>query len=345
MNNLPSGYVSPDLNLPKTRLVKRWQYVLLSLLGLILAITVWGLFNITKVRDWYILATYKPPAVVQQLAVVDTMTSYARQLFYVNKPVVASSSVFAANCPSGSNHTHVIGCYLSGDNGIYLLNVGDPRLNGIIPVTAAYEMLHAGYARLSRAMRSQIDQAMWQFYTQHNLSPEIKQQMASYAVSEPGARYDELYSVLGTEVSNLPAMLENHYKLYFNNRTVILSAYNGYQAAFNSREQAIASDNAQLTSLRAQINSLESQLNALLANINAEQGTLSSDRGNGNQAGYNAAISSYNAMVNQYNSLVESVTADINQYNAIVSASNSLALEERQLVQAISSTPSKQISK
>ena len=306
---------------------------------------IWALFNLTTVRDWYILANYHPPQIIQQIATEDGMTAYARKLFYVNKPQIQSKSLFATNCTSSDVSAHVIGCYHDGDNGIFLLNVTDPRLNGIIEVTAAYEMLHAGYARLNSAERDQLDKLMWQYYTAADISNEIKQQMASYAISEPGARYDELYSVLGTEVGTLPTALENHFKIYFNDRAAIVARYNGYQVAFTSREAAIAAYTAQLTSLKAQITANENQLNTLLNNINSEQQTLNTERASGNIAAYNSGVDGYNALVNQYNQLVVSVRSEIVQYNQIVNASNALAIEDQQLVEAITSTPSAQTTK
>ena len=206
-------------------------------------------------------------------------------------------------------------------------------------------MLHAGYARLNSTERNQLDQEMWQYYTQANISTAIKQQMASYAISEPGARYDELYSVLGTEVNILPQVLENHFKLYFNNRASIVARYNGYEASFTSIETAINTYSAELTGLRGQIDAQKSQLNSLLNSINAEQTVLNNEKSNAQFAIYNSGVAGYNNLVNQYNQLANTVHSEITQYNQIVSASNALAIEDQQLVEAITSSPSQQITK
>ncbi len=324
---------------------KYGHIVIIVFLVLIAGASVWSFFNFTTIRDWYILLNYNPPSTIQALASYDTMTPYATKLFYVNKPLIESKTAFAIQCPGSSDSTHVIGCYHSGDNGIYLLNVTDSRLNGIIQVTAAYEMLHAGYARLSSSTKTKIDNAMWQYYSSANISSAIKQQMASYAISEPGAKYDELYSVLGTEVGPIPSYLENHYKIYFSNRAKIVAAYNGYQSAFNDRQQEIASIKAQLAVLKDQINALESSLSTLQSQLNSQQLTLNNDRFSNNFYAYNSAVNSYNATVNQYNSLVNSTKSDISQYNNLVDTANAIAIEEQQLVSAISATPTTQSTK
>jgi hypothetical protein len=336
--NSPS---SPTLNIsrPKSRF-KRFAKAILAFL--VIALIYWSVSNINALRDWYILATYQPPKIVAQLATEDTMTNYARNLFYLNKPAIENRLVFAANCPSGGNQTHVIGCYHEGDNGIFLLNVSDTRLNGIVPVTAAYEMLHAGYARLSSSERTTIDRQMWLFYISNSLSSEIKSQMASYAVTEPGAKYDELYSVLGTEVANLPPQLVSQYRIYFTDRNKIVSTYNNYQSAFNSRENQIAAYSAEISALKGQISSNNNRLGALQTMISQQQNLLEADKSSGDFTSYNQGVPGYNALIDQYNSLVESTQSDINRYNTIVNESNALALEENQLIQAISSGPTKQ---
>lgn len=323
---------------------KAWQVVLLAILLVLLAACVWAVTHTQTVRDWYILATYKPPSSVVKIAEQDTMTGYAKQLFYVNEPRIASKQEFAQNCPNGTEQTYVIGCYHSGDNGIYLLNVTDPRLNGIVPVTGAYEMLHAGYARLSNNERTKIDNEMQSFYSSHALTPEIYQQMSAYAKTEPGARYDEMYSVLATEVSSLPKTLENHYKIYFKNRATIVGMYDNYQAAFVSRQNQIALDNAQMKNLKTTIDNNESRLSSLLASIKSTQNNMNSYQAQGQIAAYNAIVPGYNSLVDQYNALVASTTQAINQYNSIVNSRNQLALEEQQLVSDLQSNPAQPIS-
>ena len=318
---------------------------LIALLAVLIAIGSWCLFNLQTLRDWYILATYKPSAVIVDIANTDTMTSYARQLFYVNRPELSSKQLFAQNCPNGTEQSYVVGCYHPGDNGIYLLNVTDPRLNGIVEVTGAYEMLHAGYARLSKGQRDVIDKRMWTYYLSANLGTEIHQQMAAYAKTEPGEQYDELYSVLATEVSNLPTDLENQYKIYFTDRKRVVDMYNGYEAAFTERQAEIKADDNQLTTLKKQIQTEEAELNLLLANIQSDQNILTSDKSQGRIVDYNAEVVSYNDIVNNYDSLIGQIKSAISSYNDLVSSRNKLALEEQQLIQDINDNPGQTINK
>lgn len=318
---------------------RHWQYIVILSLIIFSGCLALILSNTETIRDWYVLATYQPPRGIASLAKEDTMTSYAKQLFYVNKPQLQSKNMFAMDCPNGAEQDNVIGCYHSGDRGIYLLNITDSQLNGIIPVTAAYEMLHAGYARLSLTTRSLLDKQMWSFYVRHVSNPAIKKQMAAYMATEPGAQYDELYSVLATEVANLPTNIANQYKPYFASRIKIVDMYNNYQQAFTSRQQTITNDNRLLLQIKSRITSDENTLNQMQATIKTESTTLSSDQVSGNINAYDIEVLGYNHLVIVYNATLAKTKIYIYQYNQLVDSVNSLVLEEQQLIKAISSTP------
>ncbi len=301
--------------------------------------TIGGVFwiakNGEKVRDFYTLLTYKPPQTIVNLANQDTMTSYGKELFYVNKPELLSKKAFASQCPNTLEEDYVIGCYHVNDNGIYLLNVLDANLKGIVPVTAAYEMLHAGYARIPLTQRNLLNQQMWTFYLKDVKSLAIKQQMNSYLATEPGEQYDELFSVLGTEVKYLPNNIASVYKQYFKDRNKIVGLYNNYQAAFTSRQQKINNDKTNLEQLKIAINSSENQLNQTLVKINLLKTQLNNSQQTLYRTSMSNQINAYNNLVNVYNNLLVSIKANIAKYNTLVNNLNSLVLQEQQLIKAI----------
>jgi len=303
---------------------------------LVILILVFVLTNETTIKDWYILATYTPPKVIVNIADTDTMTSYAKTLFYVNKPQLDDKADFAIHCPNGLEEDYVLGCYHTGDRGIYILDVNNPKLKTLDSVTGAYEMLHAAYGRLSSEQRNNLDQVMNDFYSKHINSSEIKSQMAAYAATEPGAKDDELFSVLATEVSVIPQTLSKQYSLYFYNRSKLVQMFNQYQEAFNTRLAEVKADDTQLAKLMLTIKNNETTISNLNATINQESKLLSSELAGGDLNQYNLAISNYNSQVNQYNQLILSTRADISQYNLLVDSRNSLVLAEQQLVKAIS---------
>src|SRR5687768_13286036 len=97
----------------KTRL-----YVLLVVLALV-AIALW---QHQAIFDWIKLRNYIAPAAVAQLATEDTMSPYARKIFYVNAPRLQDKAAFK-DCNVSKEQTIVLGCYKGNQNGIYLLTV------------------------------------------------------------------------------------------------------------------------------------------------------------------------------------------------------------------------------
>ncbi len=292
--------------------------------------------NRQNIYDWWKLHNYTPPATVAQIATQDTMTSYARKVFYVNQPAIEDKTSFT-QCPAGDEKTIVLGCYRGGQNGIFVLGVSDPRLNGVEQVTAAHEMLHAAYDRLSAKDRAAVD-AMLQDYYQHDLADaRIKATIEDYRQSEPTALVNEMHSIFGTEIASLPAPLEHYYQRYFTNRQAVTGFAGQYQAEFTSRADAVKADDARLATMKTEITSQQADLKTKRAALDAESNHLQQARSSGDIAAYNAAVPGYNASVNSYNAGVDSLQALVAQYNQLVSERNAIALETQQLTNEINS--------
>lgn len=292
--------------------------------------------NAQAVQDWFRLYGYTAPSTVASLASDDTMTSTARHLFYVNRPVITAGPEFKAKCPLGNEKTVVLGCYLGNDGGIYLYEVTDSRLQGVEQVTAAHEMLHAAYRRLSSSERTKIDAQLNDFY-QHGLTDQrIKDTIDAYRKSEPKDIINEMHSIFGTEVPKLPVSLEQYYARYFSDRSKVTAYTAGYQEEFTSRQVLIKHYDVQLGGLKQQIDANQAQLNQMKSALEAQNRQLQSERANDQVSAYNAGVSSYNAAVSTYNSLLADTKNLISQYNDIVDKRNAIVVEEQQLTQALS---------
>lgn len=312
---------------------KRYQYAVLAFVLVLL-----GLLTTQHqaLQDWLRLRDYTAPASVAALASDDTMTAKTRHLFYVNHPVITASNDFTSHCPAGSEKTVVLGCYVGNDSGIYVYAVSDPRLRGVEQVTAAHEALHAAYRRLSTGERKKVDDMLTGYY-QHDLTDQrIKDTIAAYQKSEPNDVVNEMHSVFGTEVPNLPAPLEQYYKQYFTDRSKITGYTASYQNEFKSRQDQVATYDTQLKDLKQQIDSHESQLDQQKASLDTQSKQLQSERNSGQIAAYNSGVLVYNQSVNAYNALLQGTKNLISQYNDIVATRNSVALEEQQLAKELS---------
>jgi hypothetical protein len=310
-----------------------WPYALLVIL-VAGNLAVW--IQRQQIADWWRLRNYQAPASIAQLASDDTMTPYATHLFYVNHPVLEDKQSFNMHCADKSEETAVLGCYHGNRQGIYIYDVTDPRLAGVEQVTAAHEMLHQAYDRLSSKDRQHVDQLLQNYYDTGLQDQDIKAKIESY--KQQGADVvNEMHSVFGSEVGNLPPELENYYKQYFTNRAKIVAYSSSYQAEFTRRKDQVAQYDAQLSGLKDRINNNKSDLNTKLNALQALQKQISQDVTNKDQNQYNADVSQYNAMVEAYNSELSTTHGLITQYNNIVAQRNDLAVQEQQLQEALDS--------
>jgi uncharacterized protein YukE len=311
---------------------KALSYVLLLAL---VAFPIVVYFNAQAMSDWWQLRGYIAPTDVVKLASQDTMTDYSRHVFYVNHPSLESNlQQFRSDC-NEDEKTIVLGCYHSNQLGIFLYNVDEPRLEGVEQVTAAHEMLHAAYDRLNSKEKSHVDNLLEDYFKNSLHDPRIIASIKSYQQSEPKELVNEMHSIFGTEITKLPASLEQYYSKYFTNRHAVTDFADAYQKEFNRREAIIKADDGRLAQLKIQIGSEEQSLQAQLAQINADRDRLDSLRSSRNPAEYNAAVARFNNEVNAYNSGVDSLHANIAAYNRLVAERNTIATELANLAQAL----------
>ncbi|QQS18431.1 hypothetical protein IPL68_07670 [Candidatus Saccharibacteria bacterium] len=291
--------------------------------------------NQQRITDWWKLRGYFPSSAVAAIARSTQMNDHGTHLFYVNKPQLLESSTFSKECPIAAEKTIILGCYKGGDRGIYLYDVTDIRLQGVEEVTAAHEMLHAAYARLSAAEKKQLDTSLEAFYQKSLNDERVRETIALYRQTEPTEIANEMHSIFATEVMDLPAELEAHYKQYFTNRKAVVTMALRYQAEFTLRRDQVAAFDADLNTLKSTIDTNQSRLLAQRSELDAQQRELDVLRRT-NVGTYNATVASFNQLVRAYNALLSETQGLIAEYNDTVEKRNALALEERQLTQALS---------
>jgi hypothetical protein len=289
----------------------------------------WNIFDTIRLRN------YQPSAEVAQLADQTTMNGKTRRLFYVYRPNLEDKQSFNNNCQT-TEKTIVLGCYVAG-NYIHLYKVTDERLNGIIQVTAAHETLHAAYDRLSRSDKTSVNKLINGAYATLT-DQRIKDTIEDYRKNGADTT-NELHSILGTEVRNLPAALEQYYTRYFTNRLAIVGYSEKYEQAFTQRKQKIAEDDTKLAGLKQQIENSEADLKSREQALSAERNRLNALLAAKNYEAYNTSVPGFNAQVNAYNAQVARIRKLIDQYNVIVAERNAIATEEGELVKAIDSRP------
>lgn len=219
----------------------------------------WLFLNRMYVVDQMAVWRYTPTLEISQMASRSSMNDNGRFLFYASTPSVQDRNEFNQFCRKIVEKSAVLGCYTSGQ--IYIYNISDPRLDGIKDVTAAHEMLHAAYDRLSPSEKSEVE-AMIETAAAQVDSESLKRKLELYDTTEPTQRLNELHSMLGTEIKSLPPDLETYYARYFTNRLTLVSLSERYEQVFGELEK--------------QQKQLVSELNALVDDINESSASYTS---------------------------------------------------------------------
>jgi len=304
---------------------------------LIFALSVVAIWQRQAVYDWVRLRNYTPPQEIVALADATTMNDRTKRLFYVYHPSLEDKASFNRLC-TDSEKTVVLGCYIAG-KGIYIYNVTDERLAGIEEVTAAHEMLHAAYERLSGRERARVDALTAEAFAAIS-DQRIRDTVEQYRQKDESIVPNELHSILASEVRDLPEDLENYYSRYFNDRKAIVAFSEQYQAAFTQRQAKLKEYDSRLEQLKAEINQLQVVLEAQETELARERQNLETLRSQQRLSEYNEAVPGFNERVRKYNADASRVRTLIDTYNKLVVARNEIATEENELIKAIDSRPS-----
>jgi len=310
----------------------------LTLLNLAIpGLMVVALLNRQHIYDWYLLQGYEPKPEIARLATDTKMSEYARKLFYINKPQLLDSDTFNQRC-TDSEETIVLGCY--DGSGIYIFDVNDPRLEGIEQVTAAHEMLHVGYERLSERDRTDLNNLLEKQFKKIT-DQRILKNIETYRKKDPTVIYNEMHSIFGTEVATLEPELETYYLQDFLNRKEVVELSVSYEKIFTDLKNRVEDLDTKLANLKQQIDTLESELKTEADRLSGWSDRLTQLRNSGDVSDYNSQVNSYNSAVYSYRAKLSQEKTLIDQYNSIVTERNNLALQQNNLYQSIDSNSRK----
>lgn len=312
------------------------SFILFASFALVASLIV---FNRQSLIDHLIAWQFHPSSDVVALADRTTMNGDGRFFFYASQPTIESSQKFNQECDRKEDGTAILGCY-NGRN-IYIYNVTDSKLDGIKEVTAAHEMLHAAYARLTDGEKKTVDSLLEAEYQKLKNDKDFADRMAFYARTEPGERDNELHSVIGTEVANISPTLEEHYKKYFNDRAKVIALHDQYASVFDDLQAKSKELSSQLTALGDQIENESAQYNADVTKLNNDIASFN-DRANGGGFSSEAAFQSERndliARANELDATRSSINDDILRYNTLREELGSVASQSQALNRSIDSS-------
>jgi hypothetical protein len=273
------------------------------------------------------------------IATIDSridLTTRGQQIFYATTPTVEERDAFNTDCQSVERTAAILGCYVR--DRIFLYNIQSTELDGALEVTAAHEMLHAAYARLNVFEQSRVDAMINAEYAKIKDNPDIKQEMQYYAQAEPGEEVNELHSIIGTTIKDLPADLEQYYARYFTDRAAIVAMNAKYTAVFDEVNQQALTLQARITGEAADIKTASAQYNADLTQLNSDIESFNERASGGDfssQYAFNTARDVLLSRIQQMKDRQVALNEEIDLYNADVAEYNRLAVRAKQLNQSI----------
>lgn len=257
--------------------------------------------------------------------------------FYATHPEVSDKQAFNGKCNQKEQGTAIIGCYV--DNRIYVYDVTDKRLSGIREVTAAHEMLHAVYQRLSDNDRVAINKLIELEYAKLQDDPALAERMAFYARTEPGERDNELHSIIGTEIGAISPELETHYAKYFTKRSDLTTLYASYNQNFKDLENQRKTLDADLNTLKKKIEvdkELYTQhLDLLYKDIATYKQASSESK---SQAALDAQYNALQVRIDAVKAEADGINDEINQLRRLIDQYNSTITQSQDLYKSIDST-------
>lgn len=220
-------------------------------------------------RQWIVDSVayyqYTPTPKVESVVNRLDLTDKGKFLFYASHPLVEGRDEFNEHCERREANSPILGCYSNGR--IFVYDITDKRLSGIKEVTAAHELLHAAYERLSDSEKKHLDALLLAVY-EDTESGELKERMAYYDKNQPGETHNELHSIVPTEVSDIGEELEEYYKKFFNNRKFIVDLHRNVSEQFHALSKESKKLSNQIDTLVKKINSTTSAYNEGVASLN-----------------------------------------------------------------------------
>lgn len=331
------GELTPTPRPPVRR--RQWPTVLgivsvALLVGVLLVLSPWDRSRGQWLSDQFTVLTNPSPDDIVAIADATGMSADGRLIFLASTPEVEDADRFNEDCSVESEGT--LGCYDGHD--IYIFAVTDPRLQGTIEVTAAHEMLHAAYQRLSADEKSEVDALVAAAVETLPPDDRVFTDMQSYPQSQWP---DEWHSRLGTEFADLSPELERHYARYFDDRSLVLELNEASTALLDELEQQLDALAAEVDALDEVVAERSAAYDAALAEYTADVDAFNAKADSGgfaSQAEFDSARAALVARQKALENERAALNAQIDHYNELVDQLTALDADYADLYQGLDST-------
>lgn len=289
-------------------------------IALILIFVVWPAIT-SAFHDQFAVAFYSGSEQIKQLADKSGMNTHGKALFYSTNPEIVDYPTLQHHCPGDSEGVVEYGCFLVAQNKIYILNIPDQRISGLMAISAGHEMLHKAFSMIEPTEKATLTKELNDYKLANASNKDFNDLIQPYIdikVTE-SELVDEIDSLVGTEVAYTNDALEANYSKYFSNRQLNPNAESDIKSTL-----AEISDG--LTSERSRIEQMGSQLDHTLSVTKGVKAQLDRDEYYGNIYNYNLNVpiynkdvDIYNSQLSAYNNAVDSFNAKLRDYQAIFS--------------------------
>jgi hypothetical protein len=318
--------------------------------------------NLSMIEDVFDLPPRPTSAAVEQLALATAMTRPAQRLFYRQNPTIEPHENVVSDCKV-SDKGIMLGCYSHrGKIGkIVIQSVTDPRLRGVMEVTAAHEMLHAAYEKLSPSERDELTPHL-EKAIKYVKDQRLLKVLQDYQKTDTAVYVNELHSYLGTELDNLAdPFLEKHYRQYFSDRSQVIvfadrsgapmrkldQRADGLKPEIETLEADLKREKQALNNLKAKLNDSDRILTALKSDLDQTRATLenASAQGQNNvdlinkfedqKAKFNHQVGLHNELVGTENNQIAQFNQKIDVYKQKISDYNQVGKDQRLLLDSL----------
>lgn len=296
-------------------------------------------FNRQFIVDQLSVWQYQPSGDVAMLAERASMNDRGKFYFYTSHPAIEEAEKFNKECAKQEESTAILGCY-NGQK-IFIYNVTDAQLDGIKEVTAAHEMLHAAYGRLSADEKAKVGMLLEVEYEKLKNNVEFSERMEFYARTEPGERANELHSIVGTEVLSISPELESYYKKYFSNRSALVALHEKYASVFLTLQKQSDDLAVRLEDLRVKIEAQTPQYNNGVTQLNSDISSFNTRASNGgftSQAQFQAERSALLSRARQLETIRSDINANMTKFTQLREELQAIASQSEALNRSINSS-------
>lgn len=276
----------------------------------------WLFFNRQYVADQVTVWSYQPTSEIREIELKLAFTDEGSFYFRVTQPELQAAQDFNQDCPRQEPGSPILGCYAMGRMFIY--DVKNERLAGIEEVTAAHEMLHAVWERMTDAEKDRIGTLLKTAFEQ-KADPELVERMAYYERNEPTEIINELHSIIPTEVATLSPELEAYFDDFFKDRQIVVALHQQYSGIFDELMARSDTLYVELSTLGESIQANREKYNRAVEDLSRDIASFNYRANNGDFSSMSAFNRERNALVVRSNQLEAqrlSISQDIERYNA-----------------------------